>query len=117
VTISQPVCFFAVQIYGRLQGRPSKVMLPEEDNRRVFTLVRARWCRIWGRFGHISRGLAAGLVCGCCELAGITAKSPITRVAATKVRMESPIYFFTSFNDHNSEQQVGADLLRFVVPN
>jgi hypothetical protein len=60
---------------------------------------------------------AAGLVCGCCELAGITAKSPITRVAATKVRMESPIYFLTSFNDHNSEQQVGADLLRLVVPN
>src|SRR5467141_3212729 len=39
---------------------------------------------------------AAGLVCGCCELTGSTAKSPITRVVATWVRMGSPMYFLTA---------------------
>src|SRR5229473_919812 len=39
---------------------------------------------------------AAGLVCGCCELTGSTAKSPITRVVAMWVRMGSPMYFLTA---------------------
>src|SRR6266403_1850801 len=60
---------------------------------------------------------AAGLVCGCCELAGSTTKSPITRVVAMKVRMESPRCFFTSFNDHNRSNKWERTFLRLVVPN
>jgi len=90
---------------------PVKMMLPEEDNRpSLLPLSAARWCRFGDGLATSSRSLGCRISLRLLELAGINAKESDHKSCRYEGSHGISNYFLTSFNDHNSEQQVGADL-------